>query len=248
MQSEIVVGDGRNCTIDGRKPFDLFLVDPPYNQGVKYRGFDDSKEYLEFLNFLCELYASGVRNLRDGGTVIVIISDEWAAESVVALKEMNLTMVNWIKWHETFGENQKAKFSRCSRHVLYFVKGDMSRRTWNDMSIRVKSKRQEMGDSRANPIGKVPDDVWTFSRVCGTFKERCHEVPNQIPEQLLTRIILGMTCPRDRVLEYCAGSGSLGRVCVREGREYEGWEIDPTTAEVARRRIQEVISDEEHWE
>ncbi|MEM5834184.1 MAG: hypothetical protein QXH68_02160, partial [Candidatus Aenigmatarchaeota archaeon] len=46
-------------------------------------------------------------------------------------------------------------------------------------------------DKRANPLGRIPDDVWCFSRVCGTFKERIADHSCQMPETILERIIPG---------------------------------------------------------
>ena len=92
--------------------------------------------------------------------------------------------------------------------------------TWNTGDIRVKSARQlKYKDKRANPLGRVPDDVWEFPRVCGTFHERRKWIPNQHPEALIERMVLMSTNPGDLVIDLFAGSGTVHRVCKRLGRQ-----------------------------
>jgi len=93
-------------------------------------------------------------------------------------------------------------------------------------AIRVPSARQlKYNDKRANPKGRVPDDVWEFSRVCGTFKERRRWHPNQHPEALIERVVKFSTAPGDLVIDMFAGTGTVNRVCKRLGRPCIGIEI-----------------------
>ena len=91
--------------------------------------------------------------------------------------------------------------------------------------------------------GKVLGDVWEIPRVAGTHRERAAGFPTQVPEALLTRVVLALTDEGDRVREYFTGSGSLARVCVRTARNYEGWEANATFAELAAMRVREAESE-----
>lgn len=67
---------------------------------------------------------------------------------------------------------------------------------------RIPSARQEKyGDKRANPEGKMPDNLWIYSRVCGTFKERRKWHPCQLPEALVRRILKNHSSKGARVLD-----------------------------------------------
>ena len=93
-------------------------------------------------------------------------------------------------------------------------------------AIRVPSARQlKYNDKRADPKGRVPDDVWQFPRVCGTFHERRKWIPNQHPEALLERMVLLSTRKGDTVIDMFAGSGNMFRVCKKLGRRCIGIEI-----------------------
>lgn len=102
-------------------------------------------------------------------------------------------------------------------------------------AILVPSARQlKYKDKRANPQGRVPDDVWEFPRVCGTFKERRPWHPNQHPEALIERIVKLSCVPGDLVIDMFAGTGTVNRVCKRLGIDCIGIEISEYYCEKIR--------------
>jgi DNA modification methylase len=108
-------------------------------------------------------------------------------------------------------------------------------------SIRVPSARQtKYRDKRANPLGKIPGDVWEFSRVCGTFSERVNDVPTQLPEKLVHRMISCSTALDDPILDLFSGSGTISSVAKSLGRESVAFEINPSYADIARARLSKV--------
>jgi len=152
--------------------------------------------------------------------------------------ELGLFMRNWIIWHYTFGQQTKNKFARSHTHIFYFV-NDKKKFTFNDAAVRVPSARQLVyEDKRANPAGKMPDDVWNeFSRVCGTFKERKGWHPCQMPEKLLARIILAVTNEGDWVLDPFSGSGTTAAAACKLGRRYTGIEISQKYVKESQKRL-----------
>ena len=114
--------------------------------------------------------------------------------------------------------------------------------TFNIEVLTTRSRRQEIGDPRANPAGKVLDDVWTIPRVCGTFRERVQGVPTQLPLALVRRIVLGLARPGDLVLDPFTGSGTTGVVCAEYGRRFAGIELREQYAVIARERINRAAS------
>jgi site-specific DNA-methyltransferase (adenine-specific) len=138
---------------------------------------------------------------------------------------------------ETFGVNCRRKFNRTSRPMFYFTK-HRTRFTFNVEALTTPSARQiKYGDRRANPAGKVLDDVWTISRVCGTFRERVPDVPTQLPIALVRRVVLGLTRPGDLVVDPFTGSGTTGVVCIEHGRRFHGIELREKFAAIAQARI-----------
>ncbi len=216
---------------------DLIFADPPFNIGYKYDVYEDSKKYEDYHAWTERWMAACCRVLKPTGTFWVAIGDDYAAEVRLIGNKLGLHLRNWVIWHYTFGQNTKRKFARSHTHLFYWVK-DAKNFTFNDMDVRIPSARQTTyADKRANPKGKLPDDVWSFSRVCGTFNERVRWHPCQMPERLLGRIVKVSSDEGDCVLDPFSGSGTTCVEAARWGRHYIGLDILPGYGKGSGRRI-----------
>ncbi|MCS7020766.1 MAG: site-specific DNA-methyltransferase [Gemmataceae bacterium] len=234
---------------------DLVFADPPFNIGYDYDVYNDRRSRTEYLTWAEQWLKEAVRLVKPTGSLWLAIGDEYAAEYKVRLDQLGLTLRNWVIWHYTFGVACTRKFSRSHTHILYYVR-DAKRCTFNADAIRVPSARlTTYADPRANPKGKLPDDVWVLRpqeshkhfrpdqdtwyvpRVCGTFRERTGH-PCQMPEAVLERIVRVATQPGDLVVDPFAGSGTTLAVARRLGRRYWGCELSEAYADQIRKRLQ----------
>jgi len=240
-RDEIVLGDCLDVLPTWRAgSVNLIFADPPYNIGYKYHGYNDRLPYDRYVRWAADWIAECKRVLADDGSIYIAIGDEYAAEVRMILRDQKLHLRNWIVWHYTFGQNCKKRFNRSHAHIFYATKND-KQFVFNtaDPQLRIKSKRQtQYNDKRANPKGKLPDDTWTFSRVCGTFKERCGWHPCQMPEALLERVIRASSRPGDLVMDPFAGSGTTCVVAQRLGRHYVGTDVSKLYVAEARKRLE----------
>ncbi len=222
---------------------DLIFADPPFNIGYKYDVYEDRKAYDEYYAWTKKWMGACVRKaLKPTGSFWVAIGDEYAAEVKTIGDSLDLHLRNWIVWHYTFGQNTKRKFARSHAHIFYWVK-DPKRFTFNDMAVRIPSARQTTyADKRAHPHGKLPDDVWSFSRLCGTFKERVQWHPCQMPEKVLERIVLAASDPGDVVLDPFSGSGTTCVVAARLARQYVGIDLSERYVAESRRRLDDTLA------
>jgi site-specific DNA-methyltransferase (adenine-specific) len=236
---------------------DLIFADPPFNIGYKYDIYEDRREEDDYLSW-CRKWIDGIyKALKKDGTFWLAIGDEYAAELKIEAKRAGFTCRSWVIWYYTFGVNCTNGFSRSHTHIFHFIK-DPKRFTFNRFNpqIRVKSARQLVyADTRANPIGRLPDntwitrpqdapwgfspshDTWYFCRVAGTFKEREGFHGCQMPEQLLARIIRASSNPNDTVLDPFGGSGTTLCVAKKLGRQWMGFELSEEYAERIRERM-----------
>ena len=217
---------------------DLVFADPPFNIGYEYDRYNDSRPPQEYLEWTARWIDACLRVLKADGTFWVAIGDEYAAEVRVMMRG-RATLRNWVVWHYTFGQNCRQKFNRSHTHLFYFVK-DAERFTFNsdDPQVRVPSDRQlKYNDKRANPKGRLPHDVWTFSRVCGTFKEREGWHPCQMPVDLLERIVLACSRPGEIVLDPFAGSGTTLVAAAKNDRRWVGVELSKDYVRRAAQRV-----------
>lgn len=219
-----------------RESIDLIVADPPYNIGFDY-GYGPKADRRKDYDIWCERWIGWCyRALRPGGSFWIISGQEHGADIDLAMQRAGLIIRNRITWHETFGVYCHNKFGRTSRPIYYAVKGKGF--TFNREAVTVPSARQEKyGDRRAAPGGKIMGDVWTISRVCGTFKERVEGVPTQLPEELVRRIVGVSSNPGDTVLDPFAGSGTIPAVAADMGRKAVGIELNPEYAAIAETRL-----------
>ncbi|MEA2707672.1 MAG: hypothetical protein QOF78_273 [Phycisphaerales bacterium] len=160
--NQIIQGDSIKVLNDGPEGWiDLCFADPPFNIGYLYHGYNDERDDHEYLEFSEKWMKAVHRALKPNGSFYLAIGDEFAAElTYIAKRKVGFHLRNWIIWHYTFGQQPKSKFARSHTHILYFTK-DKKNFTFNADAIRVASARQTTyKDSRANPKGKLPDDVW----------------------------------------------------------------------------------------
>jgi DNA modification methylase len=260
--NQIIHGDSIKTLNEGPEGWvDLVFADPPFNIGYLYHGYNDEKNDAEYLDFSRDWMKSVHRALAPTGSFFLAIGDEYAADlCVIAKRDVGFHLRNWIIWHYTFGQQPKNKFARSHTHILYFTK-DPKNFTFNPDAVRVASARQTTyGDRRANPKGKLPDDVWflrpqeapepmfapegdtwNVSRVCGTFKEREGWHGCQMPIAVLDRIIKSASNPGDVVLDPFNGSGTTVVAAALLGRKYVGIDQSAEYVEYARKRLQHAL-------
>jgi DNA modification methylase len=240
--NKIVCGDCIELLSKVKEPFaDLIFADPPFNIGYQYDKYKDKVKKDKYLAWTKDWMAACMNVLKPAGSFYIAIGDDYAANVKVIADQLGLVMRNWIIWHYTFGQQTKTKFARSHTHIFYFVK-DNDNFTFNDFAVRVPSDRQlTYNDKRANPKGKMPDDVWNqYSRVCGTFKERLQWHPCQMPETVLARIVSVSSNSGDVVLDPFNGSGTTTAVAFKLGRQYVGIDISADYVKKAQQRLEKI--------
>ncbi|MCK5114155.1 MAG: site-specific DNA-methyltransferase [Phycisphaerae bacterium] len=244
-RNEIIQGDCIEILGKVTEPAaDLIFADPPFNIGYKYDVYEDRKAYDEYYQWTHDWMAACQKILKPNGSFWVAIGDDYAAEVRVIARKLGLNLRNWVIWHYTFGQATKNKFARSHTHLFYFTNTTNPKAiTFNDMEIRVPSARQTTyADKRANPKGKIPDDVWSFSRVCGTFNERVKWHPCQMPQRVLERIIKVSSNPGDMVIDPFSGSGTTMVAAAMLGREYFGTDLSEDYVAKSKIRIADTLA------
>ena len=84
--------------------------------------------------------------------------------------------------------------------------------------------------------GKLPTSVWWHTIVPTNGREKTG-YPTQKPEGIVRRMVQASTRPGDVVLDFFAGSGTLGAVARSLGRHYVLIDSNPEAVEVMRRRL-----------
>jgi site-specific DNA-methyltransferase (adenine-specific) len=225
---------------------DLVFADPPYNIGVDYGegARADSLPDEEYLAWCRQWIAEVQRVLSPHGTFWLLIDDKYADYLGVELRQASFHRRAWVKWYETFGVCNSAgtNFSRCSRHLFYSTKHSKKYVFHLEAVTRPSDRQTKHNDKRANPDGKVWDDVWEIPRLVGTAKERLPDFPTQLPLALLTPIVGCCSNPGDLVLDPFNGSGTTGAAALLLKRRYLGIEKQAKFVQLASLRLKGVSS------
>ncbi len=192
------------------------FADPPDNLGLRYDGFTDRNP--DYVAWLAEVVLAALRH-----EPAVFWLSHYHRHTIPLLLRFS-TLAGWnvrqFIWRFTFGQHQTRDCGNGYRPILRFSRPDV---VWDTDNIRIPSARQEKyGDKRADPRGRVPDDVWDFPRVCGTFHERRAWHPTQHPEALMERIVRMSGGP---VIDLFGGTFTTARVCQRLGVDCTSIEI-----------------------
>ncbi len=225
-------------------PVDLSFADPPYNYRVKYDS-DMSKDNVpveQYRYWIAQVVRKLAGMTKVGGMMFWLSPAEDGRWMWPVLERYGtLLQGKPIIWHERFSQYQSKKLTSDYRLLWPLIIGDLSGKitkpTFNPNDIRVESVRQQMGDPRANPEGRVPSHVWQVSRLQGNAGTRVDWHPAQLPPAPLEMIVKGWTNPGDTVLDAFAGGGSLGLVCKEHGRNFVGVEQSTLYCKKMRARL-----------
>lgn len=193
------------------------FADPPDNIGLGYSKYKDRKKkdaYERWLWDCLELFVASA------DIVWISFNAKWThtmGYGVRFLLENNKQLVfKPCVQTFTFGQHSHTDLGNNHRPLWRIMRKDA---TLYPENIRVPSWRQLNGDKRADPRGRVPGDVFDFTRVVGNSPQRRSWHPTQLNEGLVERCVLFSTKPGDMVLDPFAGTGTTLRVCKRIDRQ-----------------------------
>lgn len=197
--------------LPGMERVPCIFADPPDNIGLKYKGSNDNMDEEEYLQLMEDwLYCF----VDHADTVWLSFNARWTIDmGIIAGRLWGATPYLEIKpcvQTFTFGQHNQNDFGNNHRPLWRFRRHDAP--IYPDQ-IRVESERQKMGDKRADPRGRVPGDVFDFTRVVGNSTQRRKWHPTQLNEGLVERCIKACTKEGDIVIDPFAGTGTTLRVC-----------------------------------
>lgn len=127
--------------------------------------------------------------------------------------------LNEIIWAYDYGAKQKTKWPTKHDNILVYVKS-LDNYVFNAYAIDREPYMAPglVGPEKANR-GKLPTDTWWHTIVGTNSKERTG-YPTQKPLGVINRIIQASSHVGDTVLDFFAGSGTVGESCLRLNRKF----------------------------
>lgn len=206
--------------------WDTLFADPPDNIGLQYGTYKDNLPADLYIRFLRKWLFLFIEHAR---CIWFSYNAKWWAHIGRIVTELEGYYGREIETKPcvqifTFGQHNHNDLGNNHRPLL--------RIRWKNAplypdAIRIPSWRQEHGDKRADPRGRVPGDVFDFPRVTGNSKQRRKWHKTQLNEGLVERCIKLTTSQGGTVIDPFGGTGTTLRVCRQIDRACTLIEIDP---------------------
>jgi site-specific DNA-methyltransferase (adenine-specific) len=248
--------------------FDLIYIDPPFNTGVvqvKKRtetrrdpegdriGFHgmrhkttvlgkssfDDRFGDDYLAFLRPRLVEAHRLLAPTGSFFLHLDYREVHYAKVALDEIfgRASFMNEIIWAYDYGARTSKKWAPKHDTILWYAK-DPRRYTFEKDAIdRIPYMAPGLVGAEKAARGKTPTDTWWHTIVSPTGKEKTG-YPTQKPLGILSRIVSVHSRAGDRLLDFFAGSGTLGEAAARLGRRCVLVDSSPEAIRVMKRRLE----------
>lgn len=218
---------------------DFILIDPPYNLDLE--DWDTYGNYMEWaagwIDEACRVLSPEGNMAVFGGTQFRDARSGDLIEIIYHCRHnTKFKLINTIIWHYKNGMSAHRYFANRHEEIIWLAKTD---RYYFDLdSVRVAYPEKELElalkDKRLNPEnvrkGKNPTNVWDIGRLNGNSLERVGH-PTQKPLELIRRLVKSLSFPGAVVLDFFAGSGTTGRVCIEEKRNCIMCDNDPMSKE-----------------
>lgn len=246
---------------------DLIYIDPPFNtgkarrrtgiktvrdaedgdrvgfQGKKYRtvklettGYAD--KFDDFIGFLEPRLRQAHRILKPAGSFFFHIDYREVHYCKVLLDTIfgRASFMNDIIWAYDYGARSKSKWSAKHDNILWYAKNPDGYTFRFDAMDRIPYMAPGLVGPEKAARGKTPTDVWWHTIVPTNGREKTGYA-TQKPLGIIRRIVNVHSNPGDMLLDFFAGSGTLGQAAAESGRDFILVDSNPLAVETMAKRL-----------
>lgn len=246
--------------------FELIYIDPPFNTGrtqarpqlrtvrdvdgdrtgfkgqrykttrIGSRSFAD--DFDDYLGFLEPRLIEAHRLLGPSGSLFLHLDYREVHYVKVLLDAIfgRESFQNEIIWAYDYGARATKKWSGKHDNILWYAKDPTDYTFRFDDIDRIPYMAPGLVGPEKAERGKTPTDTWWHTIVSPTGKEKTG-YPTQKPVGIISRIVSVHSDPGDLLLDFFAGSGTLGEAAVRNGRRAVLVDNNEEAMQVMARRL-----------
>ncbi len=226
---------------------DLIISDPPYgiagdtlhkhynrNESLVLDGYVEvpAEEYPAFsLAWIKE----AERVLKPGGSLYIVSGYSNLIHILNALQNTSLQEVNHIIWKYNFGVYTRKKYISSHYHILYYVKPG-GQPVFNTFSRYGEMEKND--ESKGSLNYQDREDVWIINK---EYKHGKIKNKNELPTQLLVKMIQYSSNEGDLVCDFFLGSFSTAKVAIGLNRRACGFEKSSVAFDYQIREIKKIV-------
>ncbi len=247
--------------------FDLIYIDPPFNTGRRQRRTQLRTELAEdgdrvgwsekryrttriasrwfadtfgddYLAFLEPRLEEAHRLLAPAGSFFLHLDYREVHYAKVVLDGIfgRSSFINEIIWAYDYGARSRTRWSPKHDNILWYAK-DPAHYTFNlDAADRIPYMAPRLVGADKVARGKTPTDTWWHTIVSPNGKEKTG-YPTQKPLGVVERLVAVHSNPGDHLLDFFAGSGTLGAAAAKLGRHAVLVDDSAEAVAVMRKRL-----------
>ncbi len=216
----------------------LAITSPPYNVGINYSNHNDSLVYVNYLEWLKNVWLEVKRVLVPGGRFALNIAPTSIKnfrpihhDFSIQLKEIGMTMRTEIIWYKQTMGRRTAWGSWKSPSNPHIVP------SWEYVLVFNKENWQLEGnlkdaDITSDEFMRFSDGMWYIPP---ESQRRGH--PSPFPEELIYRLIKFYTYKGNTVLDMFGGTGTVAVVALKTGRHFIHIDLAQNYCEIAQQRL-----------
>ncbi len=275
-RSEVILGENLEVLARlPDAAFQMIYIDPPFNTGAEQTrrtirtvaddsgdrtGFEGRRyrtellrsssyrdRFDDYLAFLAPRLEEARRLLDQTGTLYFHIDCREAHYCKLLLDEIfgRDCFLNEIIWAYDYGGRSKRRWPAKHDTILVYVRDPDAYYFDSESVDREPYMAPGLVTAEKAARGKLPTDVWWHTIVPTNGAEKTG-YPSQKPEGIVRRMVQASTRPGDWCLDFFCGSGTLGAVAARLGRNYVLIDVSPEAVEVAGERLKAIETPTAH--
>lgn len=206
------------------------------SEAVSSNAYADS--FDDFLGFLRPRMQEAHRVLRPNGSLYFHIDYREVHYCKVMLDEIfgRECFRNEIIWAYDYGGRPRDRWPAKHDNILYYVRSADDFVFNREAIDRIPYMAPGLVGPEKAALGKLPTDTWWHTIVSPTGKEKLG-YPTQKPLGIIRRIVLASSPEGGTVLDFFAGSGTLGAAALELGRTFTLVDKSEAAIEVMKRRF-----------
>ena len=181
--------------------------------------YEDS--YDDFESFLMERIKASLHTLTDDGSIFIHLDQREVHYIKVAMDKLigRDKFAGELIWSYDFGARSKTKWSNKHDTILWYTMNPKKYVFHYDQLTRVPYMAPDLVGPEKAALGKTETDVIWNTIVPTNSKEKTG-YPTQKPIALINRFVKIHTDPGDVVMDFFAGSGTVGESAALHNRKF----------------------------